>query len=126
MGTIKDIVDLSTQLATSVQDRKVTAELNQIQSLTLQLQSEQAQLHETNIKLREEKLKLAEKVQSLEKEIKNLKEGCTKDPEGVPICPNCSTNTKPYYMKPVAVDFISILGATHECAQCGFNTNISR
>lgn len=39
MGKIKDIVDLSTQLANSVQDRKIASELNQIQSLILVLQS---------------------------------------------------------------------------------------
>ncbi|MCK5100049.1 MAG: hypothetical protein KAR45_18205 [Desulfobacteraceae bacterium] len=58
MGTIKDIVDLSTQLANSVSDRKIAADINQIQSLTLQLQSEQADLHEKNMQLREDLLKL--------------------------------------------------------------------
>ncbi|MCP3874802.1 MAG: hypothetical protein GY699_16825 [Desulfobacteraceae bacterium] len=58
MGTIKDIVDLSTQLANSVSDRKITADLNRIQSLTLQLQAEEADLHETNMKLREELLEV--------------------------------------------------------------------
>ena len=46
MGTIKDIVDLSTQLANSVADRKIVDELNKIQSLTLQLQSELVDLYE--------------------------------------------------------------------------------
>ena len=56
MGTIKDIVDLSTQLASKVEDRKIASELNQIQVLILQLQSEQAQLHEKNIELREDRV----------------------------------------------------------------------
>ena len=120
MGTIKDIVDLSTQLANSIQDRKVAEELNQIQKLTLQLQSEQASLHESNVALREQKLELAEKIQSLEKEIKDLKSSNPVAPEGTPTCPNCSTVSKAYFMKPVAVDFIEILGVTHECSKCGF------
>jgi len=62
MGTIKDLVDLTTQLANNVQDRKIASELNAIQSLILKLQSEQAILHETNIELREERLSLKERI----------------------------------------------------------------
>jgi len=88
MGTIKDIVDLSTQLANSVKDRKITSELNAIQSLTLQLQSEQLVLGETNLELKEslfllkneltevkeERTNLAKKCSGLEKEVRDLRE----------------------------------------------------
>ncbi len=124
MGTIKDIVDLSTQLANSVQDRKIATELNKIQSLLLNLQSEQAELHEKNIELREERIKLTEKIQILEAELKATKENNIKGPNNVPTCPNCSTANKPYYMKPVPTDFVSILNATHECAKCKYNTKV--
>ena len=67
MGTIKDLVDLVTQLANSVQDRKIASELNAIQSLILKLQAEQATLHEANVELREERLSLKEQIQQLKK-----------------------------------------------------------
>ena len=124
MGTIKDLVDLSTQLANSVEDRKIAAELNAIQSLILQLQSEQAGLHETNIELREERLSLKETIQELEAEIKELKSASILAPKGVPTCPNCSTASKPFFMRPVAIDFVHILNATHECPKCKYNTKI--
>lgn len=68
MGTLKDVVDLTTQLANSVSDRKIAAELNKIQHLTLQLQSEQVALHESNIQLREENLELREELTALKKQ----------------------------------------------------------
>jgi hypothetical protein len=40
MGTIKDLVDLTTQLANSMEDRRVASELNAIQSLILNVQSD--------------------------------------------------------------------------------------
>ena len=87
LGTIKDIVDISTQLANSVNDRKITSELNAIQSLTLQLQSEQLSLGETNLdlkenlfslkneltKVKEERANLARKCSDLEKEVSSLR-----------------------------------------------------
>lgn len=124
MGTIKDLVDLTTQLANSVEDRKIAIELNAIQSLILQLQSEQADLHAANIELREESLSLKEKIQELETEIKELKSATVSAPEGAPVCPNCSTSSKPLYMRPVASDFVHILNATHECPKCQYNTKI--
>ena len=124
MGTIKDIVDLSTQLASSVKDRKITEELNQIQTLTLQLQSEQAQLHEKNIELREGNVSLAEKVRELEAEIVVLNSSSVA-PEGVPSCPNCSTSSKPYLMSPIGPDFKRMLNATHECAKCKYRATYS-
>ena len=117
MGTIKDLVDLTTQLANSVKDRKIATELNDIQSLILQLQSEQAALHEANIELREERLTLKEQIQK-------LKSASISAPDGVPTCPNCSTVSKPFYMRPVASDFVYILNATHECPKCKYNTKI--
>ena len=44
MGAIKDIVDLTTQLSSSVQDRKLAAEILQIQMSILVVQREDAEL----------------------------------------------------------------------------------
>lgn len=121
MGTIKDLVDLTTQLADSVKDRKIATELNTIQSLILQLQSEQASLHDANIELREERLKLKEQIQELKSEIEELKSTSISAPDGVPACPNCSTTSKPFYMRSVASEFMDILNATHECPKCNYN-----
>ena len=122
MGTVKDLVDLTTQLASSVQDRKIASELNAIQSLILQLQSEQASLHEANIQMREERLSLKERIQELEAEIATQKSTGIAGPDDVPICPNCSTESKPFYMRPVAKNFVRMLNATHECPQCEYRT----
>lgn len=124
MGTIKDLVDLTTQLANSIQDRKIASELNAIQSLILQLQSEQASLHEANINLRDERLSLKEQIQELGAEIEELKSASISVPSDVPTCPNCSTVSKPFYMRPVASDFVDILNATHECPKCEYNIKI--
>ena len=120
MGTIKDLVDLTTQLANSVQDRKIAAELNAIQSLILSLQSEQAGLHESNIELREETLTLKERILELEREVERLKTAKPQGPIGVPICPNCSTEDKPVYMSPVPPQIVKIMGATHQCSACTY------
>lgn len=127
MGTLKDIVDLTSQLANSVQDRKIATELNTIQQLILNLQSEQAILHETNIELREERLTLKEKVQELETELKELK---TKPSNSIdtdaPKCPNCSTKSSPFYLRSVPARFVKMMGVTHECPKCKYNTNIKK
>lgn len=65
MGTIKDVVDLTTQLCNSVQDRKIAAEILQIQSLILTVQKEDATLVSENLDLKK-------KIFELEKEIFNL------------------------------------------------------
>jgi hypothetical protein len=124
MGTLKDLVDLTTQLANSMQDRKIASELNAIQSLTLQLQSEQASMHEANIQMREERLSLKERIQELETELAKLKSTGIAGPDGVPVCPNCSTESNPFFMRSVPTDFVQILNATHECPQCKYNTKI--
>jgi len=124
MGTIKDIVDLTTQLTNSVQDRKLASDLNKIQSLILALQSEQAVLHEANIELLEERHSLKERVQQLEAEIQKLKSTSPAERTDVPTCPNCSTASKPFYMRPVGRDFIDILNATHECPKGKYNEMI--
>jgi hypothetical protein len=67
MGNIKDIVDLTTQLANSVQDRKVAAEIFKIQSLILSVQKDDAALVSENLDLKK-------KIFELEKENLALKE----------------------------------------------------
>lgn len=124
MGTIKDIVDLTTQLSQSVNDRKIATELLKIQTLTLQLQSEQESLHEKNIKLREERLSLKEEVASLKLELQEAKFSVGHVIDGTPTCPNCSTVNKPFYMSVVPTEFVKIMNASHECSQCKYNTKI--
>jgi len=126
MGTIKDLVDLTTQLSNSVQDRKIASELNAIQSLILKLQSEQASLYEANIELREERFNLRERIQELEAEVEELKSASISSPSGAPTCPNCSTASKPFFLRPVPSDFMDILDATHECSKCQYNIKIGK
>ena len=136
MGNIKDLVDLATQLANSVKDRKMAGELNSIQALALQLQAEQSTLHEKNVELREENFALKQQNQELdtenvglrqrnlflEAENEDLKSAPVAGPSGDPICPNCSTRTKPFYMSPLEKDFVAITGQTHECPKCLYTT----
>ena len=124
MGTIKDLVDLTTQLANTVEDRKIASELNSIQTLILKLQAEQATLHETNIELREEHLSLKERIHELETTIYELQSAPSSTMSDTPAYPNCSTMSKPFFMRPVPEDFVKILNATHECPKCEYNTKI--
>jgi hypothetical protein len=122
MGTIKDLVDLVTQLANSAEGRKISSELLKIQQLTLALQSEQASLHEANIELREERQQLRDSIRTLEAKITEMSAQTGSGPTDVPMCPNCSTASRPFYMIPVPPDFIEVLNATHECPKCNYNT----
>ncbi len=126
MGTIKDLIELTSQLANSVRDRKIASELNAIQSLILQLQSEQTSLHEANVEMREECLLLKGRIQELEAEIDRSKSTSSSGPIDVPTCPNCSTGSKPFYISPVPPDFVSIMDATHECPRCHYTTKIQK
>jgi len=125
MGTIKDLVDLATQLSASINDRRIAAELREVQNLALALQSEQVLLHETNMSLREERQELKERIRQLEHRIEDLSAGANSGLSGVPTCPNCSTVGKPFYMRPVPTDFVEIMNATHECPKCKFTTRIN-
>jgi hypothetical protein len=70
MSTIKDAIDLMTQLSKSVKDRKLATELLQIQSLISTVQSESVDLTSKNLEL-EKKIFDIEKEH--EKEISELK-----------------------------------------------------
>lgn len=72
MSTIKDIIDLTTQLSKSVKDRKFAAEISQIQSLISTVQLENASLMSEN-------LELQKKIFELEKNISNLKDRHSKE-----------------------------------------------
>ena len=113
MGAIKDVVDLTTQLANSVEDRRVATELLSIQRLILAVQAEQQDIHQKNIDLREENY-------ALRKEIKTLKASPVEAKENSPACPNCSTSVKPFYMSKLPKDFENIMGATHTCPRCDY------
>jgi len=119
MGTIKDLVDLVTQLSTSIKDRKVAEELREVQNLALTLQSEQSSLHEANMLLREERLKFKEQIGDLEKKIEELSSPIER-PSGVPACPNCSTLGKPFYMSPMGPQASWTLRAKLECTKCKY------
>ncbi len=122
MGTIKDLVDLATQLANSAEGRKITSELLKIQQLTLALQSEQASLHETNIELREERQQLRDTIRTLEAKVQDMSARTGSGPTDIPLCPNCSTTSRPFYMSPLPPDFIDVLNATHECPKCKYTS----
>ena len=74
MGALKDVVDLSTQLANSVKDRKFAADLFKVIELINIVRAEQAGLTEDNIQLMSDKAKLQKLVISLEDDISKLKE----------------------------------------------------
>jgi hypothetical protein len=74
MGAIKDVVDLTTQLANSVQDRKFSAELFKIIKIMLTIQGEQTRLAENNLQLMSYKAKQQELITSLKAEITQLKQ----------------------------------------------------
>ncbi len=73
MGTIKDLVDLVTQLNSSVEDRKFAGELRQVQSMIGAIQSEHAEIHEQRIILMTENAELKQVIASLKEEIVALK-----------------------------------------------------
>ncbi|MBT3056090.1 MAG: hypothetical protein KME69_14580 [Candidatus Thiodiazotropha sp. (ex Codakia orbicularis)] len=72
MGVIKDLVDLVTQLNSSVEDRKFAGELRQIQSMIGVIQSEHAEIHEQRIELLTENAELKQTIASLKEEIEAL------------------------------------------------------
>ena len=122
MGAIKDIIDLVTQLANSVEGRKLANELNHIQTLILSIQSEHAELHEKNIHLREEGLDFKGRILELEGQIRELSSASTHAISQEPSCPNCSTNSTPFYMSPIGRRLQSVAGGTHRCSKCEYVT----
>jgi len=72
MGTIKDIIDLTTQLSSSIKDRKFAAEILKIQTLILTVQKEDSTLVSENLDLKK-------KIFELEKEISDLKQSHAKE-----------------------------------------------
>lgn len=81
MGTIKDLVDLVTQLSSSVQDRKFAAELRQIQSMIGSIQSEHATIYEQNFKLKTENSELKQQLSALQIHVSAPQEQAVKDTE---------------------------------------------
>jgi len=79
-----------------------------------------------NEKLKKENKELREKNQHLKRENDNLKTPPSEvhSQVQVPICPNCSTTGRPFYMSPVPKDFVEIENATHECTKCNYKRRI--
>lgn len=73
MGAIKDVVDLTRDLANSVEDRRVAGELLEIQRLILGILSDNASMHEQSIEVREENVRLKQQIVALEQDIVTLK-----------------------------------------------------
>ena len=91
MGTIKDLVDLTNQLTTSVKDRKFARELRQIQSMIGELQSEHAIIHEQRINLMTENAELKQtntnlqnKINELQQILNELQNPTTNQPDTLP------------------------------------------
>ena len=74
MGTIKDLVDLVTQLSNSVTDRKFAGELREIQSMIGGILSEHADIHEKDIKLMTENAELKQENANSRQEIVALQQ----------------------------------------------------
>jgi septal ring factor EnvC (AmiA/AmiB activator) len=74
MGAIKDLVDLVTQLNSSVEDRKFAGELRQVQSMIGAIQSEHAEIHEQRIDLLTKNAELRQEISTLKEEIQLLKQ----------------------------------------------------
>ncbi len=72
MGTIKDVVDLISNITENAKDRKFVGELRQIQTMISNIQSEQASLYEKNIKLLEENTELKKVLQVSKERISTL------------------------------------------------------
>jgi len=73
MGAVKDLVDLVTQLSSSIEDRKFAGELREIQGMIGSIQSEQAESHEKSLALMTENAELKKTINALEDEIHTLK-----------------------------------------------------
>ncbi len=78
MGTIKDIVDLTTQLADRVEDRKFATDLFQIIRLINTVQSDQTILIEKNHDLMSDKSQMEQTISSLKAKITTLQNQITK------------------------------------------------
>ena len=66
MGAIKDIIDLTTQLSSSIQDRKLAAEIRQIQTLILIVQRDDATLVTENFDLKKKIFELEKEMLAVE------------------------------------------------------------
>lgn len=79
MGSIKDIVDLITQLRNSVQDRKIVSELLQIQSYIDSLHSECLQAKERALDYKAENAQLKEDIIEIKRQIRRSEDLHTKE-----------------------------------------------
>lgn len=81
MGAIKDIIDLTTQLSNSVNDRKLSGEISQIQSLISSVQSDNASLISENLELQKNIFELEKEIFNIQKsqsnQVSKLKEKYT-------------------------------------------------
>ena len=61
-------------------------------------------------------------------EVKNYKPFVNqlKSDESNPICPNCSTNEKKFYLSPIGAIFAREMNANYECSKCGFTKMVNK
>ena len=81
MGNIKDIVDLTRDLANSVEDRRFADDLFKIVDLVLAVKTDQSALEEENRQLEADNSKLRELNSSLEASIAELEEKISNLPD---------------------------------------------
>jgi len=85
MGSIKDIVDLITQLRNSVNDRKTVSELLQVQQYVDELHSECLQAKERSLDYKIEISEIKEKLIDAQREIRNLQDSYEEKIRGIKL-----------------------------------------
>ncbi len=68
MSTIKEIIDLATQLSNKIEDRKFAGEVREILKMAGNLQSEHSEIHEKNFKLMQENAELRKEIIALQQQ----------------------------------------------------------
>jgi hypothetical protein len=139
MGTIKDIVDLVTQLSKNVQDRTVATELLNIISIANQIQSDMFELQKENLDLKKEISDLETKNQELNVQLNNKNQETIfhsnllwKPDDEYPYCPTCyESENKLIHMQPWDAPYTETGGAIRtkprlKCPKCNHNTEITK
>jgi hypothetical protein len=89
MSTVKDIIDLVTQLSDNIQDRKVATELFNIILIANQIQSDMFELQKENLNLKKENQELTEKLNNKNRITLFHKNLLWLENDKNPYCPSC-------------------------------------